>query len=221
MTGLSPQFSVDQLYISQGALHPRLTGRAISSSRPYVPSPAPTLSDLVSRAATIKSVAGKPMRAGGKAAVKQGGLGMLRTAVLNNSGPEVGRRILSMGVHLANEIWEAEDALVRSIQDEMEGIEINEQAIMDVDKFAEHYTSDNRSGDDVEMEDAEAERVEDIQGTQPNEEPSAAAVGSGNIKGYNTDTIDTTTEEAKENNARHWSEMVSYEGTYSNPDAPL
>jgi hypothetical protein len=35
-------------------------------------------------------------------------LAMLRWAVLNHSGPEVGRRILAMGVRLAKEIWEAE-----------------------------------------------------------------------------------------------------------------
>lgn len=58
---------------------------------------------------------------------KNGGrIGMLRCAILNNSGPEVGRRIWAMGPKLAQEIWEAERVI-----EEIEAGESNEMDIME------------------------------------------------------------------------------------------
>lgn len=205
---LSPQFSADQLYISQRTLHPRLPGRTVSSARLLSASRTSPDSDsipafgfsgsaYVARASGIRSVAGKPMRASNKAATKNGGVPMLRTAVINNSGPDVGRRILAMGIHLAHEIYEAEEDLARQEQAKAKGedkmamdLDVEEpvpQSLpppprrraprsksqaraqaqsqsalmekdteMDVERILEHYITDG----DVEMEDAQTERVD-------------------------------------------------------------
>ena len=51
---------------------------------------------------------------------------MLRWALLNDSGPEIGRRILAVGPHLAQEIWEAEQ-VAEAIEAESTEMEVTEQ----------------------------------------------------------------------------------------------
>lgn len=89
-------------------------GGASHSRGPFVPN---------ARRYTKKSKSGSKKGSKGKGG---GRVGLLRWAVLNNSGPEVGRRILAMGPKLAQEIWEAE-----RYSDEMERAETNEVDIME------------------------------------------------------------------------------------------
>lgn len=92
----------DVLYVSAGsppALSARLASakgsilRARSTSGFRAPSNRP-----------VKAKKGKASKTGSR-------LAMLRWAVLNQSGPEVGMRIKAMGVRLAKEIWDAERCL--------------------------------------------------------------------------------------------------------------
>lgn len=101
-------------------------------------------------------------KSGGKAKAKgkgAGRVGMLRWAVLNQSGPEVGRRILSMGAHLAQEIWEAE-----RIIEEADSVQVDENMEEDTDVSAEQQLLDHVPPQDVEASgetDVEREKLAD------------------------------------------------------------
>lgn len=91
----SPPGPWSPLYVGGDAIHPR--------GPPFSPGPG------------ARRYSKRPKGGGGGGGSKKGNkaknggrVGMLRWAVLNHSGPEVGRRILAMGPKLAKEIWEAE-----------------------------------------------------------------------------------------------------------------
>jgi hypothetical protein len=81
-------------------------------------------------------------------------LAMLRWAVLNQSGPEVGRRILAMGVRLAKEIWEAEQCIDDAVG-EGEEIKLTSGSTMMRGSIVPVDAKDDK---DVSMLDAEDEQ---------------------------------------------------------------
>ncbi|KAG8775100.1 hypothetical protein FRB91_001047 [Serendipita sp. 411] len=107
-SGLALDDPDDHSVISHGALHVVPPGRFVSSSRRYIP---PT------EIAIMRNTNSRNMKKTGSR------LAMLRWALLNQSGPEIGRRILGMGVRLAQEVWEAE----RQVEEEDGGTEKDEK----------------------------------------------------------------------------------------------
>lgn len=100
----------DVLYVSAGS-PPALSGRLVPSKT----------SILKARSTSgFRAASNRPVKAKkGKASKTGSRLAMLRWAVLNQSGPEVGMRIKAMGVRLAKEIWEAERCLDEDDEEEM------------------------------------------------------------------------------------------------------
>ncbi|KAG8832615.1 hypothetical protein FRC17_001017 [Serendipita sp. 399] len=89
--------------LPRGPLHIVPTGRFASSSRRYVP---PT--DV----AIMRNTNSRVIKKTGSS------LAMRRWALINHSGPEIGRRIVGMGVRLAQEVWEAEQLIEQDETDD-------------------------------------------------------------------------------------------------------
>ncbi|PVF94197.1 hypothetical protein CPB86DRAFT_54477 [Serendipita vermifera] len=108
----------DGVYVP-GTLLPNFPGSPADPALFYTSNCMPSRKSSLSRsssqiARTPSSPSPAPIRPK-KARNKNGKMGsrlaMLRFAILNHSGPEVGRRIMGMGVRLAQEIWEAEQIM--------------------------------------------------------------------------------------------------------------